>query len=85
MTENLIQMLKDFGDDFVIQDNSILINDIIYYFTKTNDANVYRGIFKGVHKFGYTIFNNVEIYNGTGFQPYVNSLSTPYISKIYHL
>jgi hypothetical protein len=85
MSENLIQLLKDFGNDFVIQDNSILINDIIYYFTKKNDANIYRGIFKGHHKFGYTIFHNVEIYNGSGFQHYVNSLSSPYIDKIYHL
>ena len=85
MSENLIRLLKDFGDEFVIQDISILINDITYYFTKKNDANIYRGLFKGYHKFGYTIFQNVEIYNGSGFQHYINSLSSPYIDKIYHL
>jgi hypothetical protein len=85
MSDNLVQLLKDLGDDFVVQDDSILSNDIIYYFTKKNDPRIYRGIFKGYHNFGYTIFHNVEIYNGSGFQHYANGLSSPYINKIYHL
>ncbi len=85
MSDNLIQMIKDFGDNFAIQDDSILINDIRYYFTKKNDKNIYRGIFKGHHKFGYVVFHNVEVYNGNSFQYYVNSLSSPYIDKLYYL
>ena len=85
MSENLIKVLKEFGDNFIIQDNSILTNDITYYFMKKNDQNIYKGIFKGLGKFDYTIFDNVEIYNGYGFQHYKNRVSSPYIDKIYYL
>ncbi len=85
MSENLIHLIREFGDNFAIQDDSILINDVKYYFTKKNDTNIYNGIFKGYHKLGYAIFQNVEIYNGISFNHHVNCLSTPYIEKIYYL
>jgi hypothetical protein len=34
MCENLLKVFEEFGDNFAIQDDSILINDIIYHFTK---------------------------------------------------
>jgi hypothetical protein len=85
MANNLIQIIKELGDNFAVQDESILINDILYYFTKKNDHNIYKGYFKGHHKFGYIIFHNVEIYNGSGFQSYAGLLSTTNIDKIYYL
>ncbi len=85
MSENLLKVIKEFGDTFAIQDKSIMTTDIIYYFTKKNDANIYKGIFKEHNKFGYDIFHSVEIYNGKGFQHYTNTLSSPYIDKIYYL
>ncbi len=85
MSENLVNLIREFGDNFAIQDDSILMNDIKYYFTRKNDTNIYNGIFKGYHKLGYVIFHNVYIYNRNGFQHYINCLSSPYIDKIYYL
>lgn len=83
--ENLFKILKEFGDSFAIQDDTILQHGTTYHFTKKNDFNVYKGKFNKVDKFGYTIFDNVEIYNGFEYQKYTNKLSSSYIDKIYYL
>jgi len=86
-SKDLISVIQS-SDNFVIQDNSVLTDGIIYYFTQINDKNFYKGIFKIIY-YNETetrfIFDNVEIYNGSSFQHCTYRLSTPFIDKIYYL
>ena len=76
-------------DNFVIQDISKLIEGFVYYFKQINDKNIYKGKFKIIYYNQKTetrfIFEDVEIYNGSSFQHFTYSLSTPFIDKIYYL
>jgi hypothetical protein len=83
--ENLLKILKEYGDSFAIQNESILVRGVTYYFIKKNDLNVYKGTFNRYSDYGYAIFDNVEIYNGNMFQKFTHQLITPFIDKIYYL
>jgi hypothetical protein len=90
MSENLLEIIKHFE----LQDYSILISGVSYYFkTDTKNDNdttnniIYKGKFKSYNnqfekRF---IFEEVEIYNGSCFQHYTNLLSTNNIDKMYYL
>ena len=85
---NSLRTIIEDNDNLVIQDPSILIEGVVYYFTEINDKNIYRGKFK--NSFNNEIkkrfvFTDVDIYNGTGFQIFTYQLSTPNIDKIYYL
>lgn len=87
MIDNLFNIITDFGDSFAIQNISILVPGVEYYFTRTYDKNIYKGKFKQIYdktekKF---IFEKVEIYNGSRFQHFTDLFSTHGIDKIYHL
>lgn len=87
MLNSLRTIIED-NDNLAIQDTSLLTEGLVYYFTEVNDKNIYRGKFKNTfnneHKKRF-VFNDVEIYNGTGFQIFTYQLSTPNINKIYCL
>ena len=87
MSKNIFEVISEFGSNFAIQNDLILMEGIIYYFMLSNDKNIYRGklityyINKIEKRF---IFENVEIYNGNSFENYTKSLSTSFIDKIYY-
>ena len=87
MGDNLINVINQFGESFEIQDISILVPGIEYYFTCTYDKNFYKGKFKQIYnksEKGF-IFTDVEIYNGSRFQYFTELFSICGIVKIYHL
>jgi hypothetical protein len=87
MGDNLINVINQFGESFEIQDISILVPGIEYYFTCTYDKNFYKGKFKQIYNKSEKrfIFTEVEIYNGHVFQHFTKLFSTCEIDKIYHL
>jgi hypothetical protein len=87
MVDNPFNVIAEFGDSFAIQDISILVPDIEYYFTRTYDKNIYKGKFKEIcNKYEKRfIFENVETYDGSRFQNFTKLFSTPDVDKIYHL
>jgi len=87
MEDNLFNVIKQFGDSFAIQDISIIVPGIEYYFTRSYDKNIYKGKFKEIYNKSEKrfIFTDVEIYNGSGFQHFTKLFSTCGIDKIYHL
>lgn len=87
MGDNLFKVISEFGDSFAIQDSSIIVPGIEYYFTRSYDKNIYKGKFKQIcNKFEKRfIFENVEIYDGAKFQHFTKLFSTPGVDKIYHL
>lgn len=87
MGDNLFKVIDEFGDSFAVQDISILVTGVEYYFTRIYDRNIYKGKFKEIcnkHEKRF-IFINVEIYNGSRFQNFTELFSTIGIDKIYHL
>lgn len=89
MSNNLINMIVENDDDnFVIQDTSILVEGITYYFTHIDDKSIYRGKFKNTFNSESKtrfVFTDVDIYDKTEFKRYTNSLSTIHINKIYYI
>ena len=43
---NSLRTIIEDNDNLVIQDTSLLIEGLVYYFTEINDKNIYRGKFK---------------------------------------
>lgn len=87
MVDNLFNVITEFGDSFAIQDISILVPGVEYYFTRTYDKNIYKGKFKEIYnKYEKRfIFENVEIYNGSRFENFTKFFSTNGVDKIYCL
>ena len=87
MGDNLFNVIHELGDSFAIQDISILVPGMDYYFTRNYDKNIYKGKFKKIcnvieNKF---IFEKVEVYNGFVFQKFTELFLTTGVNKIYHL
>jgi len=87
MTDNLFNVITESGDSFAVQDVSILVPGVEYYFTRIYDKNIYKGKFKEIYnKYEKRfIFETVEIYDGTKFQYFARLFSTNGVDKIYCL
>jgi len=49
MTDNLFNVITESGDSFAVQDVSILVPGVEYYFTHIYDKNIYKGKFKEIY------------------------------------
>lgn len=85
MNDNIYNIIKEFGDNFAIQDKSLLIKDVKYYFSKINDTNIYQGTFHKIDLCNQFLFQDVKIFKDNMFVDYTNIMNTPFIDKIYYL
>jgi len=86
MEDNLFNIINDFGNSFAIQDWSILVSGMEYYFTRTYDKNIYKGEFKLIYENSKRrmVFENVTVYDGKKLQYFAKIITTDNVNKIYY-